>query len=64
MRLYVPKFGSVKKIGDFTMLFSDLPNVSNYEWTIDPNNPNKFIVKKSSPTDSSSTNRKNNVNKN
>ena len=50
LRIYVPKFGSVKKIGDFMMLFSMTPNVSLYEWTADPNNPSKFVVKDTAAT--------------
>jgi hypothetical protein len=45
MRLYVPRFGAVRKTGDFCMLFSEKPNMSDMEWAMDPKNPSKFIVK-------------------
>lgn len=37
------KRGRVEKVGEFTMLFVETPNMSEIRWVPDPNNSKKFI---------------------
>ncbi|XP_072975617.1 uncharacterized protein [Typha angustifolia] len=37
------KRGNAEKMGEFTMLFVETPNMSEIRWTRDPSNPKKFI---------------------
>ncbi|XP_072996288.1 uncharacterized protein [Typha latifolia] len=37
------KRGNAEKMGGFTMLFVETPNMSEIRWTRDPSNPKKFI---------------------
>jgi len=47
--LYSGRHGSIERIGEFTMVFTEVPNISHLQWTADPNNPNQFT---SSPANS------------
>lgn len=37
------KRGKVEKVGEFTMVFVETPNMSEIRWIPDPNNSNKYI---------------------
>jgi len=37
------KKGRAEKVGEFTMLFVEAPNMSEIQWGRDPNNPKKFV---------------------
>ncbi|CAL9093884.1 unnamed protein product, partial [Musa textilis] len=37
------KKGSAEKVGEFTMLFVETPNMSEIRWARDPRNPKKFV---------------------
>ncbi|XP_042452754.1 SOSS complex subunit B homolog isoform X1 [Zingiber officinale] len=37
------KRGKAEKVGEFTMLFVETPNMSEIRWARDPNNPKKFV---------------------
>lgn len=37
------KRGKVDKVGEFTMVFVETPNMSEIRWIPDPNNSNKYI---------------------
>lgn len=37
------KRGKAEKVGEFTMLFVESPNMSEIRWVRDPNNPKKFV---------------------
>lgn len=43
LRLYVSKFGTVKKVSEFNMIFSETPNMSMIKWTPDPKNPQSMM---------------------
>ncbi|CAL1393801.1 unnamed protein product [Linum trigynum] len=43
MVLKAGRRGSIKKIGEFTMAFVEMPNMSEIQWVVDPNNPKKYI---------------------
>jgi hypothetical protein len=35
--------GAIKKVGEFTMVFVETPNMSEITWVPDPNRPNKYM---------------------
>ncbi|XP_008777714.2 SOSS complex subunit B homolog isoform X4 [Phoenix dactylifera] len=37
------KKGKAEKVGEFTMLFVETPNMSEIHWARDPDNPKKFL---------------------
>lgn len=37
------KRGKAEKVGEFTMLFVETPNMSEIRWVVDPNNSNKYV---------------------
>ncbi|CAD5169440.1 uncharacterized protein LOC103983713 isoform X2 [Musa acuminata AAA Group] len=37
------KKGNAEKVGEFTMLFVETPNMSEIRWARDPRNPKKFV---------------------
>lgn len=37
------KKGNAEKVGEFTMLFVETPNMSEIRWVRDPNNSKKFV---------------------
>ncbi len=39
--LYAGKYGSIEKIGEFNMLFTEHPNMSTIKWEFDPMHPNQ-----------------------
>lgn len=39
--LYAGRYGSIQRIGEFTMLFTELPNMSEIQWEFDPQHPGK-----------------------
>mmetsp|Transcript_2298 Transcript_2298/g.2576 ORF Transcript_2298/g.2576 Transcript_2298/m.2576 type:complete len:155 (+) Transcript_2298:58-522(+) len=41
--LYMGRFGSLKKIGSFQMLFSEMPNMSKVDWVPDPANTDQLV---------------------
>jgi hypothetical protein len=44
MKLYISKVGRVKRIGEFTMVFSETPNMSVIKWVPDTDTPSHFIA--------------------
>lgn len=44
--LYVGKTGKLERTGEFTMLFSETPNMSRVQYVPDPSNPSVMIEKK------------------
>jgi hypothetical protein len=39
--LYAGRYGSIQRIGEFTMLFTETPNMSEIQWEFDPQHPGK-----------------------
>lgn len=37
------KRGKIEKVGEFTMVFVETPNVSNIHWVTDPTNSKKYV---------------------
>lgn len=37
------KKGKIEKVGEFTMVFVETPNMSKISWVRDPNNSNKYV---------------------
>jgi hypothetical protein len=35
--------GGIRRVGRFTFSFSERPNVSEYQWVPNPNDPNSFV---------------------
>jgi ssDNA-binding replication factor A large subunit len=46
LKLYVSKFGTVKRIGEFTMLFQEEPNLSKLRWESNDQDPQNSVLSK------------------